>query len=919
LDVARIGRLAGVPEILRGGSISLEADLRGSPRAMHGSLKTRVRSLAVLGSRNASADLDVRFSGRTLDARVLASLDGAGRLALAATDFELPPGEFDARTLRDAEGEIYIDTELDLARLVELVPAELRPFDHGSGKISLQATFHRKRAGALPDLDVKARTTGLELIGKGTSAPIEDRKQARKEKPWHVKETDATLELKVEGDSGRSNLYAQAFDRHGTLLTVRADSTLPHALLHARGAALRELLYDLPIEAEVAIPRRELSRLPLPVRPAGVVGAIEASLKAGGTARQPRLELSTRGHGLRSKDPSFPTALDVMASLHYANARTHIGVAAHRNGGAALLARSRVDADLKRLIETGGKDAALRADADVTLHGFPLRAVPMLKERLVHGDISGTLVLRDLGRDASLQGSANVDGLVLGGVQCRTARLELNAGRGKLDGKVELAHGDGHVRAKLSSGLVWGPRLAPEIDDRSPTRTEIEAKNFRIGTLQPFVAEQVSTLDGRLDAALRTSSAAGRTVVLGNAQLRQGIVQIPAIGQEFHDVRARVTASEGGVLKVRDAQARGRQGRVRAAAAARLDGLTLRTARAEVAIAEHEKLPLTTQGVEIGDAWGSMEATLVTSADGKTTTVNVRSEKFHLDLPDTKQNKVQGLQDAANVRIGVRLDREAFQTLPLQPLEEPKEPGAGKLILNVRLSKDVWVRQGTTAKVKLGGSIRVEVAAEARVTGRIRIGRGTLDVSGKRFEIEQGTVTFQAEDPANPIVVATARYDSPEGYRVYADFVGPVKTGKLKLRSEPPLVEDEILSLLLFGTPDGSFGGGAGEGSTAATAVGVGGATATQGLNAALSDLTDLDVSTRVDTSRGSPTPELVIQLTRRLSAQLGYNLGDPSPGRAPDRTFITLDLRIQRRWSLATTVGDHGGTGVDAVWRHRY
>ena len=41
--------------------------------------------------------------------------------------------------------------------------------------------------------------------------------------------------------------------------------------------------------------------------------------------------------------------------------------------------------------------------------------------------------------------------------------------------------------------------------------------------------------------------------------------------------------------------------------------------------------------------------------------------------------------------------------------------------------------------------------------------------------------------------------------------------------------------------------------------------------------------------------------------------------GQAPDRTFITLDFRIRRRWSLATTVGDQGGTSVDAIWRHRY
>ena len=46
---------------------------------------------------------------------------------------------------------------------------------------------------------------------------------------------------------------------------------------------------------------------------------------------------------------------------------------------------------------------------------------------------------------------------------------------------------------------------------------------------------------------------------------------------------------------------------------------------------------------------------------------------------------------------------------------------------------------------------------------------------------------------------------------MYADYRGRAKNGKLTLRSEPPLSQDEILSLLLFGTPDGSFGADTGD------------------------------------------------------------------------------------------------------------
>ena len=56
-----------------------------------------------------------------------------------------------------------------------------------------------------------------------------------------------------------------------------------------------------------------------------------------------------------------------------------------------------------------------------------------------------------------------------------------------------------------------------------------------------------------------------------------------------------------------------------------------------------------------------------------------------------------------------------------------------------------------------------------------------------------GVITFAEErPPSNPTVVATARYTAPEGTEVYAEFVGPVETGTLSLRSEPPLRVTEM-------------------------------------------------------------------------------------------------------------------------------
>jgi hypothetical protein len=92
-----------------------------------------------------------------------------------------------------------------------------------------------------------------------------------------------------------------------------------------------------------------------------------------------------------------------------------------------------------------------------------------------------------------------------------------------------------------------------------------------------------------------------------------------------------------------------------------------------------------------------------------------------------------------------------------------------------------------------------------------------------------------------------------------------------------------------------------------------------QGLNRQLQELTSLDIRTRIDQSNGSPQPEVALQISPRVTAELSYDLATPSPGESPDTTFLTLDLRLLRNWSLSTTLGNQGSTFIDMFWRYRY
>jgi translocation and assembly module TamB len=207
------------------------------------------------------------------------------------------------------------------------------------------------------------------------------------------------------------------------------------------------------------------------------------------------------------------------------------------------------------------------------------------------------------------------------------------------------------------------------------------------------------------------------------------------------------------------------------------------------------------------------------------------------------------------------------------------------------------------------------------VTGEVHTTSGWVDVRGRRFEIDKASVVFTGESPPNPTVTASAQWEAADGTKVYADFVGPLKTGKVSLRSEPPLTKDEILALVVFGSAEGANPAGAGDAQSSATsaAVGIGGGIAAQGLTQALDDLAGIQATARIDTTtNNNPRPELEVQISPKITIGYAHVVGNP-PITQPDTNLGRFEWRFHARWSLATTVGDRGTALVDAIWQKHY
>lgn len=902
LDIGRLSQLFDLELPLRG-NVNLQTDVKLGRDEARGTISLAARNVTWDFIQNGAIDGRIVLDKRKLTGAFEAR-HSALESSLVVKRIELPGTAplTDIETWRAATGEVRLTAKSRIVEIRRLIQNEQLDRYKPTGRITVDATLSREKSDALPDLQLVIATRRLQLS--------DPQPRQTKRRAFLSSGNDLACSAAIVGATRDTDLSCVVTGQRKTLAEVRARATLPAFGLWKDRAALVRALETTPLQAQLVIVERSLEEWPSFVRPKSFAGRIGATVAMKGTLLEPNATLAVWAKDVAEERLGQTVAARV--DVKYDGEKADVRLEAKHGPRAALTGKGAVRISLAKILH------AVPQQPEVDLHAkvdrLELAGIPYLKDNRIEGLLSGTIDVDHLGtHDPKVRGRLNVDRLTIGSAHLKRGTAALDLDRDELAATVELLQTGGSARAEVHAIPIW-KGLAPTIDPEKRMTATLTAHKLSASTLLPAVRGPISDIDGSIDADLALDLARGRNQIRGFVRLSDGQLQVPAVGQALDKINVYVTAEAGGVMRLKEASLHATSGKLTATGWAKLDGFALEKAALGVRIREKDKLPLTLEGVAIGDVWGGVDVTLRSKKQEMAMNVDVRS--LHLELPPTRENAVQDLDPDPHVRIGVYRRQNGFVMLPVQPVDsEPGDPV--QMVVTIHLGKDISIKRGPDLQVKLGGELVYRSLPEPRMTGQIQIASGKIDVQGKLFEIQEGTVTFQG-NPSNPIVVATATWESPDGIVVYAEFRGPVEGGKLTLHAEPALSRDQIVSLLLFGSPDGSLGSGEGSGAGAATTVG--GGVATQGLNRAMNDLTSLDVSTRIDTSEeGSPRPELVWQLTPRVSAQLGYNVEAPAPGKSPDRTLLTLEFRLFRRWSLASTFGDRGSTLFDLLWRYRY
>jgi translocation and assembly module TamB len=778
-----------------------------------------------------------------------------------------------------------------------------------------------------------AHTNGLVVAGRSAKPEPVDGVHMEAPPAWRSSDVDVGVDVRNDGASGLTNVAFRVTDRHGIVVAMDSKAILPYEELIADPSSARARVLGAPIAVKVSIPPRRLDQLPSLAAVKDLQGVVQGEIDATGTVLDPRVAVSLRTRGLHGPGMPADATADGDVAIDYDGKAARL-LAKMRSQGKDLLAvNAQVDARARDFVE-GVKDPAWKGGGSVHLASFPLELVPALSDRRIQGRVSGTASLDGLHENARVKAKIELDGLKVDAAAYEKGTITVESGDGKLAAKVRLDQKDGFLDAGANLGLAWGSAVAPSLDASRPVEAKVVAKAFRAGVLQPFVEASVPVLDGRIEADMTAKMVPGQpgAALNGKVVFHDGVVQLASLGEELRNVKATATLTPDGRIRVTDVFARGTQGEVHADADVKLEGTRLANAVANVRIPKEHPLDLSLDGQPIGELYGKIAVKAQQSPDAKDLAIRVDIPTLDVELPQVVKGDVMPLEEKENIHVGVYKDphaRKRFVKLPLDKedtetvAEKQAKEAEGKLDVDVHLGT-ITITRGNQARIAITGNPKVSIGGgKTALTGQIRATTGWVDAQGKKFEIEKASVTFNGESPPDPVVNATAGWTAADSSRIYADFIGPVSTGKVTLRSEPPRPKNEILAMILFGTADGANpqpppSKQQSDGTTKA-AAGVGGGVAAQGLTDALDDLAGIKATARIDTTRSNnPRPELEFQISQKVSIAFQTVLGTP-PITEPDKNYANVEYRFRRNWSLETSFGDRGTALLDAIWQKRY
>jgi hypothetical protein len=941
IDLERAASLTGISQLRLlppGSRASVDIDVASDGEGAHGHADLAVRT----AKGGASVDAHLAFSGRQVKGHARGELAGLGWMEIPSAELDLdgPPS---AASFARATGFADLRGAIDLSQIG--IPGD--DVEQVNGQAIVEARIERYDRNALPAIRATVATRDLEIMLAGGRETIQGI-QAAAHAAWDGRTEDAEVAF-------------MTWDGRGVLASGNAKTRLPlSALAQGKQKPFFDALASASLSGIIDVPMRPLESLPALLAMHGLAGRVGGRAQLSGALMSPQLSIvakaaNVREKGRREDREQRYEPIDAVVEAHWdgqnvvavlsADERDRPKRAArkpalaertgdpNRRGGRdpnrgsgrvrAMVVGRITGLDLIAIKD--GKDPHFTADAEVEVEDLDLSPIP-LKSRM-RGDLTGRITLRDLGNAPSITAKAHVNRFAVSGARVDALDVDLGARDGSLFASARAIDGGKSVLdvTVASRALQWKGLLTTWNADEL-TRVDYRAAGLRLSLLRSFARDTIADLDGQLDGRGSAMFDAKSQTFDGQLALSGGRLYVNALGEDVTDVHAVARFEPNGVFRIQDATGKVDQGEFRASATGRMQGLSFVGANATVVVPQEKNgIPLSSEGVSFAEATGEVGLEARMSDDRKALLVTVDIPRARLELPRRATPNLQPLEADETIKTGIRmpngrldaisLDHRVRRATSTEPNEPPPDEIATKF--TVVLGNDVYL-EGNGLHIQISGKTLVDITDEVKVTGRIDLRGGTITAQGRTFTVDLGAVTFpEGGDAANPTVIASAYWDAPDRTRIWVEFKGPLKTGRLTLRSEPAFSKNEIFSILLFGRPDPNMAVNGSKVDQGSQGVAVGAGFAAADLTRALAEL-DENLQVETDTLSGNRTRAKVgYRLARNLRVQVGA--ASATTLRDKDRFFAFLDWQFLPKLSLVATRGDTGTSILDVIFQHRY
>ncbi len=652
-----------------------------------------------------------------------------------------------------------------------------------------------------------------------------------------------------------------------------------------------------------------LSRLRrlLPKTPA-VEGVAEGSVSLSGALTAPKIEGRVRIE--KAELDGVPLGDLAVAAASEAEQIRIDATLAGADGGRASVA-GRVPVRLSLLPASVEWSAAL-FDLAFSAGNWRLSSIPFFEKTGIKAEgtarVSGTL------GGSPAAPAAVADAVVSDGYFPAIDPSGERIGFSVLELKAVLRDGRGSVRAALNRGerdvaalsasapvrFSLSPMILAPADEGLDAR--IVSEGLPVSAI-PIPRRLGIEADGRMTLDLRATGAIADPVLHGTLVLEKGRLSLPRYGLSYEEVSARLKLDGRQVTVESLALSGDVEGRIGFSGRIELAGF--RPARIHLEVSgDHLLIPyrrtLTARVRPALTVSGPAEAPTVSGE------LTILESRLNLDrLSDQGPAEIQVVGEVDTGADTVVIDPAAAGPSILAPLSAD---------VRVILPKNSWMRgQGLNAEIGGEVGLRKAPGGPFTLTGSLSTLRGFYLFQGKRFTLEEGTVTFVGSEEPNPNLNIRASVRIRD-VRITVQISGTARDIRLTLESDPAMDQAEIISYVVFGRSSEEMKTGSATSAEEAALKMTGALTASQ-LNEIFGDAFILD-SLAVEPGEGG-LGEGSVSMGKYVTEDVFVNYRQSFDLKQLHQLEVTYE--ILPTLDLETVIGDDKGYGIDLFWKKDY